>query len=362
MTIYYVGPGGNNANPGTSWANRKLTLNGAEDIPVAAGDTVYVGPGVYRETLTVDVSGSSGSPITFIGDYSGANTDGVGGVVRITGSDDDVAITRNNCIAITSKTYRTFQKFVFEATASHMISLLSAFANIIIDQCFFAGLKAINLAAIASSGAGQGSVLVSNSYFGPSQSIGVSLSHTATISDTGIVISNCIFDSLASGVLTSRVGGITVKNCTFLRQSLACVRVTTALAAGQTVTVNNCVAMLNTYGFWATVAGEIVENYNALWNSTERTNTNVGANSFSALSLFDSRWFFELANGGRMISPFDLASYSPIIDVAGTSPTSTDMRGTSVQGAQRELGALEYDSTLAVAGASGGSTVIVIED
>lgn len=37
MTTYYVGPGGDNAHAGTSWALRKLTLNGAEDIPVAAG-------------------------------------------------------------------------------------------------------------------------------------------------------------------------------------------------------------------------------------------------------------------------------------------------------------------------------------
>ena len=68
MTTLYVGPGGNDANNGLSWANRRLTLNGVEDKPVAAGDTVYVGPGVYRETLTVDVAGSSGNPITYIGD------------------------------------------------------------------------------------------------------------------------------------------------------------------------------------------------------------------------------------------------------------------------------------------------------
>ena len=46
MTVYYVGAGGNNSNAGTSWALRKATLTGAEDIPVAAGDTVIVGPGV----------------------------------------------------------------------------------------------------------------------------------------------------------------------------------------------------------------------------------------------------------------------------------------------------------------------------
>ncbi len=45
MTTYFVGIGGSDAANGLTWANRKLTLNGAEDVPVVAADTVYVGPG-----------------------------------------------------------------------------------------------------------------------------------------------------------------------------------------------------------------------------------------------------------------------------------------------------------------------------
>lgn len=51
---------------------------------------------------------------------------------------------------------------------------------------------------------------------------------------------------------------------------------------------------------------------------------------------------------GKRISPFDLSSYSQLINVAGTSPTTTDLRGKSVIGAQREWGALEYDSSLSI--------------
>ena len=94
MTAYYVGIGGSDANSGTSWANRKANIDSVENIPVAAGDTVYVGPGVYRETLTVDVSGTAGSPITYIADVTGQDTDGVGGLVRITGSNNDQTATR----------------------------------------------------------------------------------------------------------------------------------------------------------------------------------------------------------------------------------------------------------------------------
>ena len=111
MTTRYVGKGGSDSNNGLSWATRKLTLNGVEDTPVEAGDTVYVGAGTYRETLTCDVSGSSGSPISYIVDYAGSHTDGTGGVVRITGSNDDMTQTRADCIVASRKNYRTFRGF-----------------------------------------------------------------------------------------------------------------------------------------------------------------------------------------------------------------------------------------------------------
>jgi len=48
----------------------------------------------------------------------------------------------------------------------------------------------------------------------------------------------------------------------------------------------------------------------------------------------------------KSITPFDLSQWSQLINVAGTAPTATDMRGTAVIGAEREWGALEYDPNL----------------
>ena len=48
----------------------------------------------------------------------------------------------------------------------------------------------------------------------------------------------------------------------------------------------------------------------------------------------------------KLITPFDLSEDSQIIDVAGTGPTTTDLRGTSAIGGVREWGALEYDTSL----------------
>jgi hypothetical protein len=51
------------------------------------------------------------------------------------------------------------------------------------------------------------------------------------------------------------------------------------------------------------------------------------------------------------------------LNVAGKNPPLTDLRGTAVQGAQREWGALEYDSTLSIkarqaASVDGGGMVV----
>lgn len=356
MTTYYVGPGGSNANSGLTWALRKLTLNGVEGVPVAAGDTVYVGPGTYRETLTVDVSGTAGNPITYIGDYLGTNTDGVGGVVRITGSDNDQTATRANWITTgTARDYRTFRGFLFDSQTSLGINNGSATINSdnwIIEQCVFYSANSGQW-SIRFNGDGSNH-LVQNCVF--LDRTGILIENTVTVDNRGHIVQNCLFWSTDLGVRSSRVGGITVKNSTFFQvRGNAAVQVNVALAAGQTITVNNCLFAHCGTALSATAVGEITEDYNNLWsNATARTNTNTGANSVAYPPLFDPRVWFQLMYAqnpyAQVISPFDLASFSQLVNLAGTSPTTTDLRGTAVQGAQREWGALEYDSRLKARG------------
>lgn len=358
MPTYYVGSGGNDGNSGATWALRKLTLNGAENIPVAAGDTVYVGAGTYRELLTVDVSGSAGSPVTYIGDYTGANTDGTGGVVRITGSDNDQTATRANCVTANTKNYRTFRGFVMDLTTSHTISLLEC-SNLIVEQCVFPGSSSN---AVYCSGATQLANIVRRCYFRMRQLTysAVQFTHTSDVDDVGSVVENCLI--LGGGVTmrTDNIGGIIIRNCTVMFASQA-VRVSAAMSAGQTLTVNNCILAHCSTGVWGSSLGDVVENYNTFYdNATDRNTVNTGANSVTYPPLFDSRWFFEAINGGTLVTPFDLASYSQLVNVAGTSPPTADLRGTTVIGAQREWGPLEYDATLEIEAGSGGGGAVSI--
>lgn len=358
MATRYVGAGGNDANDGLSWANRKLTLNGAEDSPVAAGDTVYVGPGAYRETLTVDVSGTAGNPITYIGDYTGANTDGVGGVVRITGSNDDITATRTRCIhAAAARSYRTFRGFTLEMASQDSV-LWTDGSNVTFDKCVIMQTGA-NQVGLYFQGATQANHVVSNCFIEGIHpaSYAMIFSHSSTVSDTGHVVSNCNVHASQYGVVSIRVGGVTVKNCTIRTPGSpggggSGVRVLTAVAVGQTVTVNNCIFWGCGTALIATTTGEIVENYNALFGcSTNRSNVSTGANSNAYPCMPDRRGLHELLNGGTLVSEYDLSSYSPLVELnSGTGAPSTDMRGASQTGTHREWGPLEYNAALLTEG------------
>ena len=48
----------------------------------------------------------------------------------------------------------------------------------------------------------------------------------------------------------------------------------------------------------------------------------------------------------KVLTPYDLGANSQLINRAGTNPTTTDARGVTVLGAQREWGAFEYNSAI----------------
>lgn len=357
MATRYCGPGGNDANDGLSYANRKLTLNGLEDSPVQAGDVCYIAPGVYRETLTCDASGSAGSPITYIGDYSGANTDGVGGVVRITGSDNDQTATRASFIVATSKDYRTFDGFACDSSTSIGINLTTV-NNWRLNAIYLAGSQG-GIQFIGNCTSNTVSRVIGLGFLTGGSGV-LFLDTTTERNDTGNAVENSIFSTGRDGgygVTIARIGGITVRNSAVLLSTGAFN--VSLLAAGQTVTVNNCLLAWSNGGFIAGAAGMITENYNNVYQIVvPRSNVTTGANSTAYPPLFDTRWFFEAVAGGDMVTPFDLASYSQLVNLAGTSPTTTDLRGTSVIGAQREFGPLEYDPALLLeAGASGAVSI-----
>ena len=327
MTDRYVGIGGNDGNNGLSWANRKLTLTGAEDTPVAAGDTVYVGPGVYREVLGIDVSGTSGNPITYIADVTGENTDGVGGIVRQTGSDNDLTAVRNNIISANGKDYRTFRGFFYNLAKQPAMNVVNP-DTWIVEDCYFAE-TIYSPAFIKVTGTDQASFTIRRCIFRQAayNDNCIEFSHSSTVDNTGHLIENCLFDGNMIHVYILRIGGITVNNCTFFA-AIQALRYAIAPAGGQATTVNNCIIAYGNVGMQATAVGEFVENFNAFFgNDVDRTNTATGADSnTSPPNIIPS-----LLHDGVIMPapewPGMLNEWSQIGRIAGTSEATDDLFG-----------------------------------
>ena len=470
MPTYYVGPGGNDGNSGLTWALRLLTLNAAEDKPITAGSIVYVAPGVYRELLTVDVSGANtystgtvsvtngsavvagsgtswlanvaadyifhvtviasgtdgvgvngtntftsaagnfqanmvgmtirintiaayiietyvsateitcgdaagtdaaftgqtgltynigpeapydilsvdsdtqitltepwgGKTLTglayltyntirYIGDVTGEHTDSVGGIVRITGSDNDTTATRNNCITATSRNYRLFQGFTMDLTASHPINLATSCSGWIIQDCVFAGSPSTANATIYMAGTGTGNT-IRRCMFPSSRNVSIYIIHSSTVDNAGHLIVDCLaINSIANNMRIDRVGGVWVKNFTFIGGTQG-VQIAIALTVGQAATVNNCIFNGVQNCLTGTVIGEIIENYNSLWYGiTNRNNTTTGANSNIYPALFNLPL---LLNGFRF--PWflgELSKWSQVARITGTGAAADDLFG-----------------------------------
>ena len=341
MTTYYVGITAAGNEDGTTWADRLGTLNDAENIPVAANDTVYVGPGTYRETLTVDVAGTAGNPITYIGDVDGSHTDGVGGIVRITGSNNDTTATRANCI-IGAFAYRTFRGLSLDLGLANAL-IYAKEDHWIIEDCNLSH----SAFGVYSEQTATTDIIIRRCNFFNLTTAAIKFWAGAQLAGTNHLIENCLFLGCDTGLLDTRVEGITIKDCTFIGSGYSCIDAPTTTAAAQ-ITVNNCIFCANDKVFNAGAdTTQIVENYNALFgNNTARVNTNTGANSNAYPPLFNPA---TLLSGYRYPWNFpELAPYSPLRAIAGTGEATDDLFGRArpATAAKNSWGAVQFSDTL----------------
>lgn len=364
MTDRYVGPGGNDGNSGLTWALRKLTLNGVEDTPVVAGDTVYVGPGVYRETLTIDVPGSSGSIITYIADVTGEHTDGVGGIVRVTGSDNDQSATRARCIDCNGKDYRTFRGFHFDTVTGNTIYIYGGSDHITIEDCFAEGY--FYNGTILVSGTPQSDVTIRRCVFIGSR-IAVNFVHSADVSASNHLVENCLIIGMSAyGVNVENIGDVTVRNCTILGANRG-IMIGVSVPAGEQTIVNNCIIAYCQTGLQATATSDMTEDYNTFWgNITDRTSVNTGANSQAYPPLLLPPL---LHSGASQASGYtlpwwfgELSEWSQVRAITGSNEPSVDLQGIGrpATASKNSWGALQFHDMERDTGTTrGGSTASI---
>lgn len=107
MATYFVRPDGNNANAGNGPATNQAwaTITKAAQTMVA-GDSVWIAPGTYRESVAPTNAGSSGNLISFKGNPSASQFPGVTpGEVVINGQTSDSAANSTNAVLSSVKAY-----------------------------------------------------------------------------------------------------------------------------------------------------------------------------------------------------------------------------------------------------------------
>lgn len=205
MATYYVRKSGSDANngtsPGTAWATIGKALGTGS--PVTGGDTVYIGGGVYAESVSVAISPTS--EVKIVGDVTGFYT-GDGGEVRITRytSGDNSAPNTSSapCIGGSSVSNLTFENIIFEGynnvSNGICVNFNGNIANITFRRCRF----------MAASGSGVALVL---------------LGSTSVAQTMNVLFDSCTFLQLAGSMAAIRyqqgsqatdfIGGVTCVNC-----------------------------------------------------------------------------------------------------------------------------------------------------
>lgn len=239
--IYVSLDRGSDSNAGTA-TSPYLTLNkavGASGV-AAAGDTVYIEPGIYRARLDVGVSGTAGSPVAIVGDGDGAGflaggyaTPKTGAVEIRAWTDDATPLTTGAVVAANGKSYITIKAVKLisgNGSGNGCLDLSGVYSDWTIEDCRIIGSPTRGVSASLGITAGAAANVVfrrclfataSNS--SANYSVQIRSPLNAVEYDVNVLFQNCIFMGGAGGLQLAQVGGtgtgwatgVRVQQCTF---------------------------------------------------------------------------------------------------------------------------------------------------
>ena len=329
----YVGTDGDDDDIGTTWETRLQTLSAAEKM-AGPGDNIYVGAGTYREKLTLTNLGSSSAYLNIIGDVLGIYTDGVGGAIRITGSDDDVTKTRDMAIAPngTYSVYRLFRGLCLDGVTSGGIYLSAGqTGNWIIEDCIFSAFDDygifVNIAANTD-------FIVRRCLFVQTNA-GYAISAPSSTPAGTFLIENCVILGNANTSSISVGNGFLLRNNTIIGARFFVVQ-------GTSWTAYNNIIACGDVGLRST--GTPTSDYNCITpsNTTAYDGVTPGSNDIRWLPLFEP----PLLKDGFIYpwNPFALSKWSRLRHRTGNNPASEDFFGiTRPSNAKHSWGAIQFD-------------------
>lgn len=354
MATYYVrtpANGGSDAAAGTSTTTAWATFTKAFSASgFTSGDTVYVEPGVYRETVTA-LNTSPTTRAFVIGDYDGAIF-GTAGEIRWSGflTTDDAAGTGTTLLNMNTRDNITIRGIRMESV-SRCIDIPSGSVNIDIEDCVLVnqnqGTIALSSGASVALGCNirrciihaiQDCILVAPNFSGGSDW------------NLNLNIENCVLHAMqqraiffGAGTGTARVAsGINVKNCTMTAPTGIAAAASRYDVSG--ITVLNCLFYLCATGIAAGTTGQVTENYNrfALCSTPTTNIATNGANSnlvgnlnidLGATFLYglNPRRPFYMPYVANIINGDGTATGTPTDDIHGTTRPNPPAIGASEQ-------------------------------
>lgn len=332
MTDYYVRKSGDNGNAGTSPGAAWLTIAKAlQSGGMAAGDRLFIGAGVYRESITSGLTDFASMTVVH-GDVTGERTGDAGEVVWSAWTTSDVAAPSAYNLDATATRNLQFENITFacgsnaailhqeDADPYNLVFIKCAFVsgpqlqsraasieqttahacNVYFDRCRFFGAKVRHLWTGVASGADwDANIVIMGSFF-----------LSGEPSDDG-----CITTATPS-TNTFKAGGLKVVNNTIITAGQA-VYVKASSTSVKAKIYGNFI-----FGFGAATAvlqshstSAQDEDYNAICAATARTNVTAGANSITGatknLGLIDFGQYFGLGAQGKQIG--ELLTGNPAI-------------------------------------------------
>jgi hypothetical protein len=340
MATYYIRQSGSDTNNGTSPATAWRTFQKAlgSGSPVVGGDTVYVGAGTYRETVTVGIGPTS--MVTVIGDVLGAYTGDAGPVVLSAYTAGDMsAPSTSRLVDFQNSGNFTFDSIIWQSGQSGPWGNWGDGNNYVFRRCVF--LTPENTGVWVQPGRNAGvpfNLVLDRCVFGPGGGPTVMelyLNRDGTANDIRFL--NCLFLFTASKCLrifssgaTGSVGGqVLIEGCTFVGTAHpwigeGCIS-TNGGGMNGLVVVRGCVFHVQGYAVNAGTSGDITEDYNVFYTASPRVNVTAGANSRVMNTAATYLGLLDPAMGLTVpYPPFTPIAGSPLLGFAATTTSTVD--------------------------------------